>query len=77
MCRQIYFPCFYANEVTFKSELVLTEAYRSQWFDQDEEYKKILKIFMERIKSPIRMSALGVVDINLQTFLRVKQLVYQ
>jgi 7tm Odorant receptor len=50
---------------------MLDEAYRSQWFEQDEEYKKILKIFMERIKGPIRISAMGMLDINLQTFLSV------
>ncbi|XP_031769108.2 putative odorant receptor 92a isoform X2 [Galleria mellonella] len=53
MLCQIFIPSFLGTLLSFESENLVFAGYNSEWIPRSEKFKKILKIFMERAKTPI------------------------
>jgi hypothetical protein len=68
MVFQIYLPCYFATEIYATSENLTSKLFHSEWFYDDKEYGKLVKIFMEFAKKPIEFAAIGVFVVNLENF---------
>lgn len=66
-----YLPCFYGSEIIATCEKLSSGFFHTDWFMEDRHYNSMSIVFMEVSKRPIKMSAVGVFEINLGTFLRI------
>lgn len=72
MSTQIAMPCYCGSLVTFRSEALITSIYRSDWTGKSKGYKKVMLMFMERVKQPIVASVyMKLFYINLDCFVKV------
>ncbi len=62
---------FYGNEVTLASEELLGSVYHSNWPDLSIKYRKLLLIFMERLKRPQEMLIGKMFPLNLKSLTSV------
>nr|AJO62236.1 olfactory receptor OR17 [Tenebrio molitor] len=68
---EIFIYCWFANEIQVKSDQVPLSAFQSDWLGASEEAKKSLIIFMANAQRPLKISALNLVDLSLNTFLKI------
>lgn len=68
----IFQPCLIASEIEYASKAFNYDIMRCNWTEVDVKLRKVMMIFMENMKKPIKLSAFGIFDINLETFLEVK-----
>lgn len=54
-----------------QSELLMKSAYCMDWPELQVKYRRILIIFMERIKDPIKPKAGKIVPLSINTFVQV------
>jgi hypothetical protein len=54
-----------------QSDQVPLSAFQSDWLGASEKAKKSLIIFMANAQRPLKISALNLVDLSLNTFLKV------
>lgn len=71
MTCEILFPCLFGSEIIVASEKLSSSLMHSQWLDQSESFKANVKILMEYMKKPIKLSAVGVFDVNLENFMKI------
>lgn len=76
MLFQIYMPSFLGNEIKLESQKIPEKIFHSDWYLEDHEHKKIVKIFLELTKKPITIRGFGFVVIDLQTFMKVYDAAY-
>lgn len=50
------------------SKKLSTGLFHSDWYYENQSYKKSMTIFMEYIKKPVKMSAIGLFEVNLESF---------
>ncbi|KAM7343757.1 odorant receptor 33b-like [Cochliomyia hominivorax] len=67
---QIFPICYYGSEVELKFQNLTYALFSSNWFDQDEKFKRNLTIFAEVTKKPLHITAL-MFQINLNLFMAV------
>ncbi|KAJ3635791.1 hypothetical protein MTP99_008670 [Tenebrio molitor] len=67
---EIFIYCWFANEIQVKSDQVPLSAFQSDWLGASEEAKKSLIIFMANAQRPLKISALNLFDLSLDTFLK-------
>ncbi|XP_076179888.1 odorant receptor 94a-like [Ptiloglossa arizonensis] len=65
---QIFYYCWYGNEVKLKSLTVSNMVFESDWTTLNNKTKKILLMIMRRATVPIQFSSLYFVSVNLESF---------
>lgn len=73
---QVFLPCYYGNKISLASEKISSTLFHSNWIDHDAKYKSSVKIFLENSKQPIKISALGVLNIDYETFTTICNAAY-
>lgn len=71
MLLQIFLPCFFGQMVRDAYDKLATSLYHCDWLTRKREFKKLMIIVMENFKRRVRISALTVFDVDLQTFSRI------
>jgi len=70
---QIFWPSYFGNEIEVTSDSTLNAIYASDWISADAKLKKLCLIAMENVKKPIKLRALRIFDVNLESFLFVRR----
>ncbi|XP_053998019.1 odorant receptor Or1-like [Hylaeus anthracinus] len=65
---QIFYYCWYGNEVRLKSLEIPEMIIESNWISLDNDAKKILLMIMKRATVPIEFSSVYLVSMNVNTF---------
>nr|XP_015833040.1 PREDICTED: odorant receptor Or1 isoform X2 [Tribolium castaneum] len=65
---EIFLYCWFGNEVDVKSSKIPYSAFESDWTGAPIEAKKNLLIFILRTQKPIKMSAINLFSLSLETF---------
>jgi hypothetical protein len=65
---QAFLSCFYGSEIEKNSENVKNALFHSGWMDEDKECRTMVRVMMEVSKRPMKISAFGVFDVNLEIF---------
>jgi hypothetical protein len=73
---QIFFPCYLANEIKLASQKIPEKVFHSDWFLENEEHKKIVKIFLDLTKKPIQIRGFGFLVIDIGIFQKVYDAAY-
>ncbi|RZC35670.1 7tm 6 domain containing protein [Asbolus verrucosus] len=68
---EIFMYCWFGNEVEVKSSNVPIAAFESNWIDASIEVKKNMFFFILRCQTPLKMSALNLFYLSLDTFMRI------
>lgn len=71
MVLEIFFPCYYGSKIMISSEQLSTSLFSSNWIPECKEYLSAMKIFMENVKKPVEIKALGFVPVELGTFAKI------
>lgn len=53
-----------------------TGFFHSEWYQEDVNYRNCAVIFMEYLKKPIKITAIGLFDINLESFTTICNAAY-
>lgn len=68
MALEIFLPCYFGTVLSVTSSELSTAFFHSNWINESESFKKLSKMFFENAKSDMKITALGVFDVNLTTF---------
>lgn len=68
---QIFFPCYYSQRVESISGKLSALLFHSDWTLENAEYRKIIIIFVENTKKPLKFSAFKFFPVNLETFVTI------
>ncbi|RZC41867.1 7tm 6 domain containing protein, partial [Asbolus verrucosus] len=71
MLVEIFIYCWFGNEVEIKSSNVPYALFESDWINVDKETKRNMIIFMLRCQKPLKISALNLFYLSLETFMRI------
>ncbi|KAJ8951409.1 hypothetical protein NQ314_007680, partial [Rhamnusium bicolor] len=66
-------PCWFASELTRKSENIPIAAYECSWPDATQTFKKDLIYFIHRTQKPMELLAVGFFHISVETFVMVSE----
>lgn len=69
---QVFPCCWHVNVLMQKSNLLTTAMYSCNWMDQNQEFRKMLIIFMQRSQKTNTILAGNLAPVTLQTFLAVR-----
>lgn len=73
---QLLVPCFWASQLTEKSEQLTRCIFNSNWIEQSHSFKSTMMIFVERSLDPIVPKAGGLFDVGLPIFVSVNNIHY-
>ncbi|XP_076644824.1 uncharacterized protein LOC143354510 [Halictus rubicundus] len=76
MLMQIFYYCWYGNEVRLKSLEIPDFILNSDWVSLDENTKKMLLMIMVRSAFPMQFSSAHIVSMNLDSFMTVLKTSY-
>ncbi|KAL3268488.1 hypothetical protein HHI36_007599 [Cryptolaemus montrouzieri] len=76
MLFQIFFYCFFGNDLIAESNSITDSIYVSNWYTYETSSKKILILIMERAKKPLMLTAGKVVAVSLPLFVAVLKQAY-
>lgn len=69
---QMFLPCYYANEIEFDFNCFLQDVIESDWnIDRHDKKSLSLLILRQNLTSKFKISGAKIVDLNLETFLKV------
>lgn len=68
---EIFLPSYFGTLINVESERLPYEAFKSNWSEEDGEYKKCIMILTERTLRPMKIRAGNVFELSLTTFLKV------
>ncbi|XP_053605477.1 odorant receptor 94a isoform X2 [Plodia interpunctella] len=51
---ELFIYCYFGNEITIESNMIMTSAYATDWLAFPMKHRRMLIIFMERLKRPIQ-----------------------
>ncbi|XP_065369062.1 odorant receptor 2a-like [Calliphora vicina] len=68
---QVFPCCWHVNVLMHKSDLLTTAMYSCNWMDQNQEFRKMLIIFMQRSQKTNTILAGNLAPVTLQTFLAI------
>ncbi|XP_026828395.1 odorant receptor 46a-like isoform X2 [Ooceraea biroi] len=69
MLTQIFFYCWYGNEVKLKSRQLANNIFEIDWRKLDQNMKKMLLLIMRRSTVPIEFTSAYIISMNLDSFL--------
>ena len=73
---EIFLPCYYGNNLSIISEKLSTKLFHTDWITESKDFKIAMKLFMENVKKPMKISALNIFDLNLENFLKICNFAY-
>lgn len=76
MIFEIFIPAFSGSEITWCSERLPYEIFKSNWTGQTKEFRKSLMILIERTLRAHSINAAGIFTLNLTTMLNVSDLYF-
>ncbi|XP_044006052.1 odorant receptor Or1-like [Aphidius gifuensis] len=76
MTYQIFIFCWNGNELTIQSETLAFTAITSNWWKFDKKYKRSLGILITRSHKPMIFKAGPLINLSLQTFMKVLRMSY-
>nr|XP_012228790.1 PREDICTED: LOW QUALITY PROTEIN: odorant receptor Or1 [Linepithema humile] len=68
MLSQIFFYCWYGNEVKLRSRQLVNNIFEMEWFELDIPTKQSLLMIMRRGTVPIELTSAYVISMNLDSF---------
>ncbi|RZB40488.1 7tm 6 domain containing protein [Asbolus verrucosus] len=68
---QVFLYCWFGNEIEVKSAKLPYAVFASDWTSLPPEIKRDLVIFLLRIHRPLKMSAFGLFNLSLETFVKI------
>ncbi|XP_018317852.1 odorant receptor Or1-like [Mycetomoellerius zeteki] len=68
MLTQIFFYCWYGNEVKLKSRQLVSNIFDMEWCILDQNAKKTLLLIMRRSTMPIEFTSAYIISMNLDSF---------
>ncbi|RZC34234.1 7tm 6 domain containing protein, partial [Asbolus verrucosus] len=66
---EIFMFCWFGNEVELESAKVAYAVFESEWIDTSSAQKKYIIFFVRRCQKPLKMSALDLFYLSLDTFM--------
>ncbi|XP_011882828.1 PREDICTED: odorant receptor 49b-like [Vollenhovia emeryi] len=76
MLTQIFFYCWYGNELKIKSYQMIDDIFEMEWLTLDINIKKSLMIIMRRTIVPIQITCAYVMPMNLSSFMSILKTSY-
>ncbi|KAL6267818.1 hypothetical protein P5V15_000890 [Pogonomyrmex californicus] len=76
MLSQIFFYCWYGNEVKLKSRQLIDNIFKMKWYMMDQNVKKALLLIMKRSIMPIEFTSAYIVSMNLDSFVGILKTSY-
>jgi hypothetical protein len=67
-----FVPCYFGQKIELRSDRFCEKVLHSNWIGGDHKFKKNMIILMENLKITHKFTAKGLIDINMSTFLKVK-----
>jgi len=74
--QQIFMCSYLGSQIESNSAATLDAIYETDWISADKETKKLCLIAMENMKKPIKLRALSIFGVNLQSFLFIIKTTY-
>lgn len=68
MALHFFLPCYFGQHVQDTYSELNASLYDSNWINQSESFKKLIRIIMENLKKPEKISAFGVFTVDLENF---------
>lgn len=68
---QLYIPCYFASQLTARSQELSGSIFHSKWWTQSKRFKSSLVIFAERAARPIEPKAGALFMVGLPIFVKV------
>ncbi|XP_011640458.2 uncharacterized protein LOC105429287 [Pogonomyrmex barbatus] len=68
MLSQIFFYCWYGNEVKLRSRQLMNNVFEMEWFNLDGNAQKTLLMIVKRATIPIEFTSACVISMNLDSF---------
>ncbi|XP_076547643.1 odorant receptor 10 isoform X2 [Osmia lignaria lignaria] len=76
MTYQIFIYCWHGNELYLHSMNVTLSAYSNNWWDNSKDFKQAICIIMVRVQQPLILTAGNIMELSLQTFVRILRMSY-
>ncbi|XP_036140054.1 odorant receptor Or1 [Monomorium pharaonis] len=76
MLSQIFFYCWYGNEVKLKSRHLINNVFEMEWFNFSENDQKTLLMIVRRAAIPIEFTSACVISMNLDSFVGLLKMSY-
>ncbi|XP_018374275.1 PREDICTED: odorant receptor Or1-like [Trachymyrmex cornetzi] len=76
MLTQIFFYCWYGNEVKLKSRQLVSNIFDMEWCILDQNEKKSLLLIMRRSTVPIEFTSAYIISMNLDSFVSLLKTSY-
>ncbi|XP_011640454.2 odorant receptor Or1-like [Pogonomyrmex barbatus] len=76
MLSQIFFYCWYGNEVKLKSRQLVDSIFEMEWFELNKYTKQSLLMIMKRSSRPIELTSAYVISMNLDSFVSILKTSY-
>ncbi|CRL02772.1 CLUMA_CG016011, isoform A [Clunio marinus] len=76
MLLEIFLPCYFGNELSIASSTLTTSIFQSNWIDGDMTFKRALMIFTECNRKELKITSLGLFDVNIATFSSIGRSAY-
>ncbi|KAG5683343.1 hypothetical protein PVAND_012629 [Polypedilum vanderplanki] len=76
MIFQLAIPCYYGAMISLQFDKISYSAFYSDWFYEDQKYRKDFYFFMQNATREFKLSAFGLYKINFVTFKKVVNMAY-
>jgi hypothetical protein len=73
---QIFAPCFFGQRLKDSSINISVALFNSKWYNLDEKSRKLVVVFMENLKQPMKIEYRGLIEANLETFTNIMNSAY-
>jgi hypothetical protein len=76
MALQIFLPCYFAEILKVSSYELSNGLFHSNLSANDKSFRSSAVIFMENLKRPIKMQAIGIFAIDIENFINICRFSY-
>lgn len=73
---EIFLPCYYGNEISLAFAELSTSLFHSNWIESSKKHRTAMKIFLENSKKPIKITSVGLLDVDFKTFASICNAAY-
>ncbi|CAG9581973.1 unnamed protein product [Danaus chrysippus] len=68
---ELFLYCYYGNELTVESELIVRSVYSMKWVSSPLRFQRLLLLLMLRVRRTLRPAAGRVIPLSLDTFVKI------
>ncbi|OWR53401.1 putative olfactory receptor [Danaus plexippus plexippus] len=68
---ELFLYCYYGNELTVESELIVRSVYSMRWVSSPLRFQRLLLLLMLRVRRTLRPAAGRVIPLSLDTFVKI------